>query len=123
MSGYSGKSFASFGSRIASAAFFAGCDPNRTGWLLPKFPYGRKLGLDLLEPRAHGVKQAFACLRRRDAARRAGQEPNAQPLFEFTDRVAQCRLRNTELCGGPRKTALSRYGHKGQEVVEISAVH
>src|SRR5687768_15127007 len=30
---------------------FGGCDPNRTGWLLPKLPYGRKLGFDLLEPR------------------------------------------------------------------------
>ena len=66
----------------------AGGDPNGAGWLLPKFPYGRKLGLDLLEPRAYGVKQAFACLRRRDAARGARQEPNAQPLFEFTDGLA-----------------------------------
>src|SRR5918995_4811748 len=56
-----------------------GCDPNRAGWLLPKFPYSRKLGLDLLEPRAHGVKQAFACLRRRDASRGARQEPKPEP--------------------------------------------
>ena len=38
----------------------AGRDPNGTGWLLPKFTQGRKLGLNLLKPRADDLKQAFA---------------------------------------------------------------
>ena len=57
-----------------------------------------ELGLDLLKPRAHGVQQAIARFRWRDAARGAGQEPNSQSRFESPDGVAERRLRNTELC-------------------------
>jgi hypothetical protein len=56
-----------------------GVDPDGAGRLLPKLTEGRKLGVDFLEARAQGVKQAFARLRRRDAARGAGQESNSQP--------------------------------------------
>jgi hypothetical protein len=82
-----------------------------------------KLGVDLLEPGAHGVKQAFACFRRRDAARGAGQKANAQPGFECANRVAERRLRNAELRCGFRETALSSHGGKGREVIQNPALH
>ena len=63
MSGYAGRNFASFGQRIVSDRMLAGRDPNGAGGLLPKFTQGRKLGFDLLEPRAHGVKQIARLLR------------------------------------------------------------
>src|SRR5437763_14354811 len=76
------------------SGIFGGCDPNRTGWLRSKFPYRRKLDVDLLKARPHGLKQAFAGFRGRYASRGAGQQANSEPLFEFSDGVAQRRLRN-----------------------------
>ena len=102
---------------------FGGRDPNGAGGLLAKLAHGRELGVDLLEPRTHGAKQALARFRRRDAARGAGQEPNAEPRFEFADGVAQRRLRDAELRGRLREAALSRDGQEGQEVIQISALH
>jgi len=40
-----------------------GRDPNLAGGLPPKFAQRLEFGLDLLKPRADGVKQAFACRR------------------------------------------------------------
>ena len=45
-----------------------GRDPNGAGGLLAKFTQGVELGLDLLKPRADGLKQAFARPGRRHAA-------------------------------------------------------
>src|SRR5437899_5427956 len=53
--------------------------------------------------------------RSRDAAGCAGQEANSEPLFEFSDRVAQRRLRNAQLCCGFREAALAPYGDRSEE--------
>ena len=84
---------------------------------------GRELGLDLLEPRAHGAKQALARLGRRDAARGAGQQPKAEPLLEPADGVAERRLRNAELRRGPGEAPLPRDREEGKQIVEMSARH
>ena len=69
------------------------------------------------------MKQAFACLGRRDAARGACQEPNAQPLFEFTDGLAQRRLRDAKLRCRLRKASLLPYSDKGPGVIQASVLH
>jgi hypothetical protein len=100
-----------------------GRDPNGAGRLFPKFAQSRKLSLDLLEPRANGVKQAFARLRWGDAACGAGQQPKTEPFLEATNGVAKRGLRNAQLRCGLRETALLPDSQKGQQVVQISAVH
>ena len=67
-----------------------------------------------------GVQQAFAGFGRRDAARGAGQQPDAQPRFESADGVAQRRLRDAELRRGLGEAALARHGDEGDEVVEVA---
>ena len=101
----------------------AGRDANRAGGLVAKVAQGLELGLDLLEPRAHGVEQALARRRRRDAARGAGQEPHAQPGLHPANGVAQRRLGNAELGRGLGEAALARDRHESQEIIEIAALH
>jgi hypothetical protein len=100
-----------------------GRDPNGGGGLVAKFAYGLKLGLDLFTPWVHGVKQAFARLRRRNAARGAGQQPNTEPFLEATNGMAERGLRNAQLRCGFGEAALSSDGQEGQEVVQICALH
>jgi hypothetical protein len=102
---------------------FSGCDANGAGGLLPKFAYRGQLGLDLLNPRSDGADQAFARFGQRDAARRAGQKPNAKPRFELTDSLAQRRLRDAKLRGRFRETLLSPDTDKDPEVVQTPALH
>ena len=82
-----------------------------------------QLGLDLLEPRAHGVEQALARLGRRDAARGAGQQPKTEPCLEPADGVTQRRLGNAELRRGPGEAALSRDREEGEQIVKVFARH
>ena len=100
-----------------------GRDPNGAGGLLPKFAQSLEPGLDLLEPRADGVKQAFARLRWRDAACGAGQQPKAEPFLEAANGVAERRLRHAQLRCGPRETAFVPDGQEGQQVIQIAALH
>ena len=102
---------------------FGRCDPNGAGGLFPKLTYGGDLRLDLVEAWPNVVKQTFARFRWRDAPRRAAQEPNPEPLFEFSDRMAQRRLGDAQLRGGFREAALSRDGDKGLKVVQTAALH
>ena len=46
------------------------------------------------------MEQTFPGFRRRDASRRAREEPNSKPLFEFSDGMAQRRLGEAQLRGG-----------------------
>ena len=96
---------------------------NGAGGLLAKLTQGRQLRLNLLKPRARGLKQAFARFRRRHAARGARQEANPKPFFEPTDRVTERRLRNTELSRRSGETLLSRHREEGKEVVDVFAEH
>ena len=81
----------------------AGRDADGAGGLLAQLAQRGELGVDLVEPRADGAEQALARLGRRDAARGAGQQPQAEPLLQPADGVAQRRLRDAELRRGPVK--------------------
>ena len=86
---------------------FGGRDPDGAGGLVPKL--AQRPQARLRSPRTAGpavLKQALAGLRRRDAARRAGQQADAEPGFELADGVAQRRLRNAKLRCRLRETAL-----------------
>ena len=74
-----------------------GRNANGAGGFVPKRTQGRQLGFDLLKSRTHGQEEAFACLGRGDAARGAGQEPNAKPRLKRPDGVAQGRLGHPKL--------------------------
>ena len=78
--------------------------------------------MDLLKPRADGLKQAFARLGRRHTARGAGQEPQTEPFFEAANRVAKRRLRNAQLRRGFCGAALLPYSQEGPQVIQIAAV-
>ena len=67
-------------------------DADGAGGLVAQLGQGGKLGVDLLEFGADGLEQSLAGFRRRHAAGGAGQQPQAQPLFEGADGVAQRRL-------------------------------
>ena len=54
------------------------------------------------------AEQALAGLRRRHAARGAGEKSNAKPRFQLTDGVAQRRLRDAKLGRRSCETAFSR---------------
>ena len=60
---------------------FRGRDPDGAGGLLAKLAERRKLGIDLLKPRADGAQQAFARLgrRRRCASCASAAERRAAP--------------------------------------------
>src|SRR5262245_18565723 len=100
-----------------------GRDPNGARRLFPKFTQRLELGLDFLQPRARGLKQAFAGFGWRDAACGAREQPKAEPLFDSTDGVTQCRLRHPELRSGPGEASSSRHRQERKEVIEGSARH
>ena len=64
-------------------------DAEGAGWLVAQLGQGGKLGVDLLQFRRHRSQQALAGLRRRDAARGAGQQPQAEPLLQPADRMRE----------------------------------
>src|SRR5215216_1789800 len=113
MSGYSRNSRASFGTRIVSVAFSVA--------VIRIVPAGfsrssltAATSASISSKRGPNiVKQAFPGFRRRDASRSAAEEPNAEPLFEFSQGMAQGRLRDAQLGGCFGETALSRNGDKG----------
>ena len=82
-----------------------------------------QFGVDLIETRTDGAEQAFARFRRRDATGGAGQQPQAKPLFETSDGVAQRRLRHAELRGGPGEAALPRDREEGDQIVKAFPRH
>ncbi len=98
-------------------------DADGAGGLRTELAQRGQLGVDLVQPGAHGPQQAFARVGRRDAARGAGQQPDAEPLFESTDRVAERGLGNAELGCGFGEAARAPDGQEGQEVVQICALH
>src|SRR4029079_17690289 len=69
-------------------------DPDGAGGPLAKVGYGIKLGADLLETRRHRLQEAFAGVRRRDAARGAREQPDAKARFELAHRAGERRLRH-----------------------------
>jgi aryl-alcohol dehydrogenase-like predicted oxidoreductase len=86
----------------------AGRDPDRASGLAPERAQRRQLGVDLLEAGPKVAQQPLAGFGRSDAARCAHQEPNAEPLLELADAVAQRRLRYTQLRRRAGEAALAR---------------
>jgi len=74
------------------------------------------------QTKAASGSQTFR-FRGREAACGARQQSNAQARFELAHGMAERRLRDAQRCGGFRETALSRYGHKGQQIIAIAALH
>ena len=70
---------------------------------------------------AHTQEQAFTRRGRRDAARRASQQPNAESCLQPADRVAQRRLGNPKLCSRPGEASFSRDSEEGEQIVEVFA--
>lgn len=101
----------------------AGIDANAAGRLFPKRAQGDELSLDLIEPRADGEKQAFTRLRRRDAPRRARQQSQPEPLLEPVDRMAERRLRHTELRRRLREVFCTGNGKEGDQVIDGRTRH
>ena len=60
---------------------------------------------------------------RADRPQHGGQQPKPEPLVESTDRVAERRLRNTELRCGPGDTPLFRHSKEDKELVDVLAGH
>ena len=68
-------------------------------------------------------RQPLAGLRWNDAARRAGQEPDSEPPFQSTDRMAERRGRNAELSRSAGEAAFLCDGPKGDQRVEVELRH
>jgi hypothetical protein len=64
----------------------------------------------LLQPDPHAVVEAFAFFGQRHAARGAGQQAHAQPLFQTTDRLRQ-RRRDTPISAAAREKLVCRATH------------
>ena len=60
----------------------AGGDADEACGLVAELVEGGELGVDPVEKRADGAEQPFAGYRRHDAARGAGEQPQAEPLFQ-----------------------------------------
>ena len=100
------------------AAFSVEVMPNRASRLVPQLAQRIQFGIDLLEPRRHAVQQPLAGFRRRNAAGRAGQQPDADPSLQVTDGLTQRRLRDAEFRRGACEAALLGDRDKGCQVME-----
>jgi hypothetical protein len=87
------------------------------------FAEGAQVGGDFFEPRADGCDQALACLCRCNAARRARQQADAEPLLETANRMAERGLRRAQLGRGSREAALLRDGQESRQVTELVTSH
>ena len=123
MSGYFGRSRAIAGQRIVSVACSTEVMRTVPAGLSRSALMRRNLAFDLVEPRPDPVEQTLARLGQGDAARRAGQQPKAEPRLQSADGVAQRRLGNAELGGSLGEAPLARDRDEGEEVVQIVAAH
>jgi hypothetical protein len=67
--------------------------------------------------------ESMAGLIGRNSPRRAGQEPNTEPFFEFSNCMAQRRLRQAELCRGGSEAALPSYRDEGNQLIQTATLH
>ena len=70
-----------------------------------------------------GAQQPLAGFRRRHAAGGARQQPQAQPLFQTANGVAERGLRNPELCRCPREAAFPRHREEREEIIGVLSRH
>ena len=87
--------------------------------VVAQFAQGGEFGFDLLEPRRHRAQQPLARFGRGDTARRARQKPQAEPLLEIADRLAQRGGRHAQLGGGAGEALLPGNGGEGGKIVEV----
>ena len=98
-------------------------DADGTGWLVAQCAERGNLAFDFVEPGADAAKEAFPGIGHGDAACRAREQPQAQPLFERADRVAQRRLRHLKLGGCLGEAALARDRDEGSQIVHVLPAH
>jgi hypothetical protein len=67
----------------------------------------------LLQPDPHAIVEAFAFFGQRHAARGAGQQAHAQPLFQTTDRLRKRRRGHAHFGCRTRKTGVPRNALEG----------
>ena len=82
-----------------------------------------ELGIDRVEVRAGGTQQSFAGLGRRDTARGAREQAQAEPFLQSTHGVAQRRLRHAKLGRGAREALFPRDGQERDDVADVFPPH
>jgi hypothetical protein len=90
-----------------------GCDAYRSGGPLTHRAQGIDPAPDVIEGWAQSFGQLFACISRRDIARRSCEQPYAHALFQTAHGMAQRRLRCSELCSRAGKATLLRDSEEG----------
>jgi hypothetical protein len=98
-------------------------DTDHARRLVSKRAQGAQLRVDLVKRRAQGAQQPVASFGRRNAPRRAIQEPNPEPCFEAANGEAQRGLRNAELCSSTGEAPLICNRDERQEVAKLAAPH
>ena len=111
------------GRRIVSVAYSVAVIRMVPAGFVPKFAYRVEFGFDLLDTRCGSANKTFAGLGQGNAARGARQQANSKPLLEMTDGLAQCRLRDAELCGRLREALLAIDRDERTEIVQTSSFH
>ena len=101
-----GQQLASAGQRIVIGRVLARRDADGAGGLLASSLSAASSASISSKRGADGAQQALARLGRRDAARGAGQQPEAEPLLQPADGVAERGLRDAELRRGPGEAPL-----------------
>ena len=98
-------------------------DTHRSGRLFAEFAERREIGVHLGELGPDALEQAFAGLRRRDAARRPVQQPHPEPFLKIADDLREPRLSHAELGRRTRETALPRHREEGEKIAGVVPVH
>ena len=107
----------------AVGGVLAGADAHRAGRRVAQAADRRQRVGDAFEMRADRPHQPIARFGRRDAAGRARQQAQAEPLLQAAHGLAERRLRHAELRRGAGEALLARDGEEGVEVVEVDARH
>ena len=80
-------------------------------------------GIHLPDHRCDALVKARPRRRRRHAARRAVEQPHAEPRFELADGLAQGRGREPEMIGGAREACPLDNGRKGLQLGKLGSAH
>ena len=98
-------------------------DSNRARGLVTKLAECGQLRVDLVERWTQRTQQALASFGRRNAPRRAIQEPNPEPCLEAANGVAERRLRNAELCRSTGEAPLLCNRDERHKITKLAAAH
>ena len=117
------QQFPQFAPQHRDDGMVGGGDPHAACWLVGQRAQGCQFRVQLVEHRRQCAEQSCACLGGGDAARRARQQPHAEPRFQRRHRVAQGRTRHAQLRGRASEAARLRHGHESAQVVEVRCRH